>query len=335
MTKDKTKTRNSFILHLDSLKILDKMTPIQAGTFIKLIYEYQKTGKIKKIDFSMEMAIIPFLNQFKRDEKKYRGAIDNGKIGNLKRYHEEIYHKYMAGKITLEDAENLAYPNKKEHSSRPPRQPETTPSPPIQPHRPSSLNVNVNVNDNNNSLSLTEPKFKKPTFEEIRKFVGERKIFLKNKGKDFFDYYEVSGWLDSNKKSILDRWRQRAVAWSQDDKNVVPVDERVEVEVEDLKAMLIGRTNGKEKNFIYLKIALKQHFGANIYNSWISKLKVKIWDRCNLILYADTTFVREYIKDNFFKDTKLRKGIEGIVQEMGNKKGFPKFKNISILNETY
>jgi hypothetical protein len=64
--------RKSFLIHIDSLKILEKMTDEQAGVFIKKIYEYQNTGSIKDLDFAMEMAIIPFLNQFERDNEKWK-----------------------------------------------------------------------------------------------------------------------------------------------------------------------------------------------------------------------------------------------------------------------
>ena len=36
--------KKSFILFVDSLGILEEMTDEQAGKFIKIIYQYQKTG---------------------------------------------------------------------------------------------------------------------------------------------------------------------------------------------------------------------------------------------------------------------------------------------------
>ena len=62
--------RKSFLLHLDSLCILDEMTSEQAGEFIKAIYHYQITGELPKLDFAIKMAITPFVNQFVRDAER-------------------------------------------------------------------------------------------------------------------------------------------------------------------------------------------------------------------------------------------------------------------------
>jgi len=77
-------SKNSFILHIDSLVILDKMTNEQAGQFIKLIYEYQKIGKIEVSDFAMQMAITPFLNQFERDNEKYENIVERNRGNGFK-----------------------------------------------------------------------------------------------------------------------------------------------------------------------------------------------------------------------------------------------------------
>ena len=76
--------RNSFILHLDSLVILEKMTDEQAGKFIKSIYKYKKTNIIPTLNFGLDMAITPFINQFKRDEGKYQNIVERNKKNGSK-----------------------------------------------------------------------------------------------------------------------------------------------------------------------------------------------------------------------------------------------------------
>ena len=79
-----TNNKKSFILHLDSLAILDKMTIEQKGIFIDSIYKYHVTGELPELDFGLEMAITPFINQFKRDAEKYKVIAERNKINGSK-----------------------------------------------------------------------------------------------------------------------------------------------------------------------------------------------------------------------------------------------------------
>ncbi len=62
--------KGSFILHLDSLNFLDKLTKEQAGEFIVALRDYKLTGE-EPDEFWLQMALAPFINQFARDEEKY------------------------------------------------------------------------------------------------------------------------------------------------------------------------------------------------------------------------------------------------------------------------
>lgn len=74
----------SFILHKDSLFVLNEMTNEQAGKFIKAIFEYQISGKLPPLDFGLKMAISPFVNQFKRDQEKYQNIVERNKNNGSK-----------------------------------------------------------------------------------------------------------------------------------------------------------------------------------------------------------------------------------------------------------
>ena len=80
----KSIARNSFILHLDSLVILDEMTNEQAGIFLKSIKQYQITKKLPELDFGLKMAITPFINQFIRDEENYKKTCEARRLAGGK-----------------------------------------------------------------------------------------------------------------------------------------------------------------------------------------------------------------------------------------------------------
>jgi len=79
-----TERKKSFILHIDSLAILDEMTFEQKGILFDAIYKYQ-LGVEVELDFGIKMAFATFKNQFNRDNEKYNSFVikqkDNGKRG--------------------------------------------------------------------------------------------------------------------------------------------------------------------------------------------------------------------------------------------------------------
>jgi hypothetical protein len=83
-------SKKSFLLYIDSLVILDKMNDEQAGKLFKLIYQFQTTGNANTDDFGLDMALTPFINQFKRDIEKYNDIAsknsDNGIKSSLTKF---------------------------------------------------------------------------------------------------------------------------------------------------------------------------------------------------------------------------------------------------------
>ena len=74
--------KKSFILHVDSLSVLDELSNEQAGILFKAIKDYQN-GLIPELDFGLRMAFLPFENQFKRDAESYdKTCLRNQKNGS-------------------------------------------------------------------------------------------------------------------------------------------------------------------------------------------------------------------------------------------------------------
>jgi hypothetical protein len=75
--------KTGFILHLDSLSVLDELTNEQAGILFKAIRDYN-LGKEPELDFAMRMAFIPFKNQFERDLEKYNSTCERNRNNGAK-----------------------------------------------------------------------------------------------------------------------------------------------------------------------------------------------------------------------------------------------------------
>jgi hypothetical protein len=75
--------KTGFILHLDSLQVLDELTDEQAGVLFKAIKAYHE-GNSVQLDFAMKMAFIPFKNQFERDQIKYEKTCERNKRNGAK-----------------------------------------------------------------------------------------------------------------------------------------------------------------------------------------------------------------------------------------------------------
>ena len=84
MTTQTTSTRKSFIIHKDSLDILDKLSDEQAGKLFKAIHFYQKKQEIPKLDFALDLVFTSFLNQFKRDDESYKITCEARKLAGSK-----------------------------------------------------------------------------------------------------------------------------------------------------------------------------------------------------------------------------------------------------------
>lgn len=141
------------------------MTSEQAGDFIKAIYHYQINGELPKLDFAIKMAIIPFVNQFVRDEEKYNSFIDKQKGNGAK-----------GGR-----PKNPIKPNETQKTQAFLEKPKKAYS------VSDNDSVNVNVNDNESKKESKKVSLKKETnpdlFENLE-ISESRKILL----KEWIDY---------------------------------------------------------------------------------------------------------------------------------------------------
>ena len=76
--------KKSFVLHNDTLGVLDMLSDEQAGKLFKAIKDYQ-FGIEPELDNLLSIVFLPFRNQFNRDNVKYQNTVErnqeNGKKG--------------------------------------------------------------------------------------------------------------------------------------------------------------------------------------------------------------------------------------------------------------
>lgn len=81
---ESVKTRKSFLLHFDSLAVLEDLSDEQAGKLFKAIWRYH-IGAESDLDQITKIALAPFKAQFIRDSEKYEKVVkarsEAGKIG--------------------------------------------------------------------------------------------------------------------------------------------------------------------------------------------------------------------------------------------------------------
>lgn len=70
--------KDSFILHKDSLKILDKMSDLQVARLFRAIKDYHE-GKTPVLDDALSLVFVSFENQFERDAQKYAARCERNR----------------------------------------------------------------------------------------------------------------------------------------------------------------------------------------------------------------------------------------------------------------
>jgi len=115
------KNKKGFILYADMLESVNFLPDEDLGKFFRAILQYQN-GENPEISPNLKMGFEFLKVQFKRDSDKWKTTqnerSESGRIGNLKRWHEDLYLQLKDQKITLEEAENIANNRKASHSDK-------------------------------------------------------------------------------------------------------------------------------------------------------------------------------------------------------------------------
>jgi hypothetical protein len=77
------KEKKSFLLHIDSLDILEKLSDEQAGKLFKAIASHHN-GSDYELDDLLDLVFTPFKNQFNRDLEKYKKVSEKRALAGKK-----------------------------------------------------------------------------------------------------------------------------------------------------------------------------------------------------------------------------------------------------------
>ena len=103
--------KKSFVIHTDSLSILDDLTDEQAGQLFKAIKSYHE-GEDSDLDTIIRIAFNPFRNQFQRDQEKYLNRVEvnraNGSKGGKKKVANASKRKPKVAILADSDSDSVS-----------------------------------------------------------------------------------------------------------------------------------------------------------------------------------------------------------------------------------
>jgi hypothetical protein len=160
--------KTGFILHLDSLAVLDELTNEQAGILFKAIRDYN-LGVEPELDFAMKMAFLPFKNQFVRDFEKYENTCERNKTNGFKGGRPKKPKETEETQVVLEE-----------------------------PKKADNKNNNKNDNENNNIIV--------PFQERVNSFLNWFNLEFLKHDKPQAKFRTLNNQTESNLKKLLDKY---------------------------------------------------------------------------------------------------------------------------------
>jgi hypothetical protein len=197
--------RKSFIIHKDSLDILDKLSDEQAGKLFKAIYFYQKTQKMPQLDFALDLVFTSFFNQFKRDDENYKITCEARKIAGSKGGKQKVANasNCLQKVANLADSKNESESDSDSDSKN-------------KNDQEYIINSNNILIDNNIIAKKEKVKnFVKPTIDELIDYCNQN--VLNVDPENFIDYYNSNGWKVG--KNPMKDWKATARTWHRNNKN--------------------------------------------------------------------------------------------------------------------
>lgn len=143
--------KKSFVLYSDIIHMVRKMPVEKQGELFMLILSFVNDENPQTDDLLLQIAFEPIKVNLKRDLKQWevfsKNKSESGFIGNIKRWHEDVYNDFVNEKITIDEAKEIVK-NRKSSVSDETDSNQSQSVASVASNVSVSANVNANVNAN-------------------------------------------------------------------------------------------------------------------------------------------------------------------------------------------
>jgi len=175
--------RKSFVLHKDSLDILEELTDEQAGKLFKAIRYYQ-LGMDIELDQITKLVFSPFKNQFTRDDDKYIETCERRAIAGSKGGKQKVANASNSKQKVAKVAESKSV-SKSDSDSK-------------------SVSKSKDIKD------ITKGRFTPPSdIETVAYFESKGSNHVE--AQKFWLFYDSKNWMVG--KSKMKKWQSAASGW--------------------------------------------------------------------------------------------------------------------------
>jgi hypothetical protein len=195
-------TKKSFLLHIDSLDVLDHLTDEQCGQLLKAFKSYH-SGDELELSPMLSIAFTPFKNQFKRDLNTYENVCNRNKINGMKGGRPRNPENPVGSLVTQRNPEKPKKPDSDNDSD----------------NKKDSDSGNESDNDNKRKA---KKRFSPPSINDIQAFINEKSYHVN--AEVFFNHYESNGWKVGN--NPMKSWKAALANWNSRENKPASVSEK-------------------------------------------------------------------------------------------------------------
>lgn len=202
-------TRN-IILFQSYKENISLLSQKQKGDLLDAIFAFNE-GEEVELDAITKMAFSFIKADMNRNFEKWQETKNersySGRLGNIKRWNNDLYEQIIAKKITLEEAERIAK-NRKESLCD---NSDSLKSLAIANVANIAIDkdIDIDIDISKKEKNTKKKKFAKPTVEEVRNYCRERNNSID--AESFINFYESKGWKIGN--SEMKDWKAAVRTW--------------------------------------------------------------------------------------------------------------------------